>query len=388
MKVPWFVQPSLQPLIKELKKGKAIEKQGQSLTGLSASEQKTVEMIRNQTTEHNGDNVDRTHAYLDFYQRRPEIRWALLAHLVSRNAGWSMTDLRGGLLPRLLSAKEQLDFFSFLERGNWLIFHDAYPQLLLYEESIKQQTNLFHLLPHLNVSAFMRAVWNHFWKKGDLDQLAIALIINEQNFLEKHVMNSPQYQRTVLKTMPFTLQELLQLNQILFPYQVDPESENQRPLRLIGRNVSHFASLSERITLGKSLYALLFRTSDYLAGIRHWAERKAHTGSRKDFWPQLFHDVNETVPGRSYQKRIVNCQIKSGESRLYSPTLRHAWKKVEHSLPADLDWYHGQVEAIHGLVLSEASVQTAEMSELYCQTLEKIELAVVARGKIFGERSF
>ncbi|MGG4497317.1 DUF2515 family protein [Brevibacillus reuszeri] len=388
MKVPWFVQPSLQPLIKELKKGKAVEKQGQSLTGRSASEQKTVEMIRNQTTEHNGDNVDRTHAYLDFYQRRPEIRWALLAHLVSRNAGWSMTDLRGGLLPRLLSAKEQLDFFSFLERGNWLIFHDAYPQLLLYEESIKQQTNLFHLLPHLNVSAFMRAVWNHFWKKGDLDQLAIALIINEQNFLEKHVMNSPQYQSTVLKTMPFTLQELLQLNQILFPYQADQESENQRPLRIIGRNVSHFASLIERITLGKSLYALLFRTSDYLAGVRSWAERKVHTGSRKDFWPQLFHDVNETVPGRSYQKRIVNCQIKPGASRFYSPSLRQAWKKVEHSLPADLDWYHGQVEAIHGLVLSEASVQTAEMSELYCQTLEKIELAVVARGKIFGERSF
>lgn len=391
MKVPWFVHLSLQPLIKELKKGKALEKRGQSPEKLSESEQEIVVRIRHKTQQHNADNIDRTRAYLDFYEKHPEIHWALLAHLVSRNAGWSMTDLRGELLPRLLSAKEQLDFFSFLERGNWLIFHDAYPQLLLYEESVKCQTNLFHLLPQLKVSAFMQAVWNVFWVKGDRELLAVALIINEQNFLEEQVMKNAQYRSSVLQSLPFALQELLQLNQILFPYNPYQEAfaaKNELPLRLIGQNVSHFASLSERITLGKSLYALLFRTADYLEGVSGWAAETPHSGSRKDFWPHLFHDLNETVPGRSYQRKIASCRIKPGANRLYSPVLRNAWKTIVHTPPADVDWYHGQVEVIKVLMLTEGAAKTAEMGEVYCQTLEKMELAVLARGKIFGERPF
>ena len=391
MKVPWFVHHPLQPLIKELKKGQALEKRERSTEKLSESEQEIVVRIRHKTQQHNADNIDRTRAYLDFYAKHPEIHWALLAHLVSRNAGWSMTDLCGELLPRLLSAKEQLDFFSFLERGNWLIFHDAYPQLLLYEESVKRQTNLFHLLPQLQVSAFMQAVWNVFWIKGDRELLAVALIINEQNFLEEQVMKSAQYRSTVLQSLPFALQELLQLNQILFPYNSYQEAfaaKNELPLRLIGQNVSHFASLSERITLGKSLYALLFRTADYLEGVSRWAAETPHSGSRKDFWPHLFHDLNETVPGRSYQRKIASCRIKPGANRLYSPVLRNAWKTMVHTPPADVDWYHGQVEVIKVLMLTEGAAKTAEMGEVYCQTLEKMELAVLARGKIFGERPF
>ncbi|TGU43045.1 DUF2515 domain-containing protein, partial [Mesorhizobium sp. M00.F.Ca.ET.186.01.1.1] len=93
-------------------------------------DQDTVTDIRNKTKESNGDNLDRTSAYLAFFRRHPEVHWALLAHLVSRNAGWSMTDLRGELLPRLLAKKVQHDYFSLLERGNRLIFQDTYPQLL------------------------------------------------------------------------------------------------------------------------------------------------------------------------------------------------------------------------------------------------------------------
>ncbi|MGG1661650.1 DUF2515 domain-containing protein [Brevibacillus sp. NRS-1366] len=388
MKWPWHDFRPLLPLQKELKK---------VTTPLLPHEQAAVEKIRQQTRERNGDNVDRTRAYLDYYLRRSEIHWALLAHLVSRNAGWNMTDLRGELLPRLLSAKEQTDYFSFLERGNWLIFHDVYPQLLLYEESVKRQTNLFHLLPHLQVSAFMQGVWNHFWKTGDRELLAIGLIINEQNYLEAQVMRDPGYQNTVVRTLPFTLQELMQLNQILFPYEEESrdgsfgqEIRDRRtsPIQVIGQIVSHFASLPERIALGKSLYALLFGTSAYFDGVLAWTKRQVHTGSRKDFWPHLFHDVNESVPGKPYQKKVVNCQIKQGANRLYSPTLTYAWKPVIHERPSAEDWYRGQEDVLGQLTYAKMPDASVEMGETYCKTVEKMELAVVARGKIFGTRAF
>ena len=71
------------------------------------------------------------------------------------------------LLSRLLTKKEVESFFTFLERGNWLIFQDAYPQFLVYEESIKRGQNLFYLLPHLHVSTFMETLWNQFWDEQD-----------------------------------------------------------------------------------------------------------------------------------------------------------------------------------------------------------------------------
>ena len=165
------------------KKGK---KQTSVKTGeLTGEETMLIHEIKEQTRQHNNNNVTRTHAYFQFYLRYPEIHWALLGHMVSRNGGWNMTDLKGDLYTRLLSEKDQLIFFSFLERGNWLIFQDVYPQFLLYEQSVKRSKRLFHLLPFFNVSTFMETLWNHFWRTGDQYMLAIATVINEQSYLEK-----------------------------------------------------------------------------------------------------------------------------------------------------------------------------------------------------------
>ncbi|QHN49242.1 DUF2515 domain-containing protein [Geobacillus stearothermophilus] len=101
----------------------------------SDDEAAAVAMIRQKTAEHNLNNITRTAAYFTFFERHPEVHWAFLAHLVSRNGGWNMTDLRGSLLPLLLPEKTIAPLFLFLKRANALIFHDAYPQLLLYEES-------------------------------------------------------------------------------------------------------------------------------------------------------------------------------------------------------------------------------------------------------------
>ncbi|WP_238933378.1 DUF2515 family protein [Brevibacillus choshinensis] len=377
----WMFDPPLLSLAKEIKQAIAREKEMPEGVSLPAKEQKIVEHIKEQTFLRNQDNVERTRAYVEYYQKHTEIHWALLAHLVSRNAGWSMTDLRGELLPKLLSPKEQNDYFLFLERGNWLIFQDAYPQLLLYEECVRQKTNLFHLLPHFHVSVFTQALWNQFWREGDRDLLAVGLIINEQQHLEEQVMKEESYQKTVLGTLPFAIQELLALNQILFPCAGDGQ-----PLRLVGETVSHFASVTERISLGKRLYALLFRDDFLLQAVFGWARGQAHTGSRKDFWPHLFHDVKESVPGKPYQRRVGDCLLVPGAKRLYSPTLRQAWKQVKHEMPAEREWYRDRSVLSYLRIPKEKAPAPVNRGEAYCRTLEKIELAVLARGKIFGAK--
>ena len=133
---------------------------------LTKEEQIIINNIKMQTEQLNKNNVTRTRAYYQFYVQYPEIHWALLGHMVSRNGGWNMTDLREIYIRKFYQRKSKSHFF-FLERGNWLIFQDVYPQFLLYEQSVKRAQKLFHLLPHLNVSTFMETMWNDFWKTGN-----------------------------------------------------------------------------------------------------------------------------------------------------------------------------------------------------------------------------
>lgn len=155
-------RPLPHPLLKIKRELKKIGKISIGNTELTSSEYSIIQQIKEQTSALNINNVTRTMAYLDFYNQHPEIHWAFLGHMVSRNGGWNMTDLKGGLLPRLLTSKEAASFFSFLERGNWLIFQDVFPQFLLYQESLKRSQNLFYLLKHLHISIFMEVIWNDF----------------------------------------------------------------------------------------------------------------------------------------------------------------------------------------------------------------------------------
>ena len=61
---------------------------------LTKEEQIIINNIKMQTEQLNKNNVTRTRAYYQFYVQYPEIHWALLGHMVSRNGGWNMTDLR------------------------------------------------------------------------------------------------------------------------------------------------------------------------------------------------------------------------------------------------------------------------------------------------------
>lgn len=346
---------------------------------LSWGDQQLLQLIRLKTKQLNLNNVTRTKAYLDFYIFRPEIHWAFLGHMVSRNGGWNMTDLKGEFLSRLMNEKTKQDFYSFLERGNWLIFQDVYPQFLLYEESLFQSRNLFYLLPYLNVSAFMEVIWNRFWEESDSYTLAIALIINEQNYLENRIVRNSFYQRKVFQTFEFVLQDLLSFNQILFPFTDSGKSTEKAPLT--GLTLHQFGSLHERIMLGKDLYRLLFHEADLLEKVYRWATTHPHTGSRKDYWPDVFNDVFEGVPGLAITRRLKSCALRKGALRLYSPRLEYVWENIPHHEAETGDWFeHWRV--VDYLVEVKEPINGKVMGE-YCETLERLELAAIAKTAIF-----
>ncbi|PFJ91340.1 hypothetical protein COI97_25560, partial [Bacillus cereus] len=260
---------------------------------------------------------------------------------------------------------------------NWLIFQDVYPQFLLYEQSVKRSQRLFHLLPHLNVSTFMETMWNDFWKTGNKKTLAIATIINEQNYLEKRVIQNAHFKKTVLNSIGFKLFDFFQFNHILFPFY---ENDKKQKVLLFGDTMKHFTSLHERILIGKRLYSLLFRDTHILSQIISWAEHHPHTGSRKDYWPHLFSSVNESFSREFYKRRIKKCQLRSGAYRIYSPALIYAWRDMKHEEDESKDWFTDW-QVVNYLVDKEENI-SGQISEDYCKTLEKIELAILAKKNV------
>lgn len=362
---------SLQMIKKDLKNNK---KRSLKITDLHPEDVMLIQRIKHWTSLLNKNNVTRTKAYLHFYHLHPEIHWSFLGHMVSRNGGWNITDLKGGLLTRLLSKEERNSYFMFLERGNWLIFQDIYPQFLLYEESKKRGMNLFYLLPFFHVSFFMKTIWNYFWRTNDTYTLAIGLVINEQSYLESRVVESPVNKKEVFNTIEFKLQEILAMNHIVFPFEKDGQ------IKLVGQTLRHFESLHERILLGKRLYSIIFDNHTTHSYLLEWAHNVPHTGSRKDYWPHIYNSVNEGNPGISLKPRLWNCKINSNSPRIYSPMLELAWKNQEH-LPAEIEDWYKDWRVIHYLDRSEEKID-GEIENDYCKTLERLELASITKKAI------
>ncbi|WP_234987173.1 DUF2515 domain-containing protein [Bacillus sinesaloumensis] len=362
---------SLLQIKRDLKKRQRRQK---VMSPLSPEERLLIQHINWMTQKLNKNNLTRTKAYLDFYQAHPEIHWALLGHMVSRNGGWNMTDLKGGQLSRLLTEQEAEFYFSFLERGNWLIFQDAFPQFLLYEASKQYRKNLFYLLPYFHVSIFMETIWNYFWEKRDTYILTVGQIINEQKYLELRILSNPTYKKEVLNTLQFKLQDLFDLNHILFPF------EDKGKVHFIGQTLHHFKQVQERILLGKRLYFILFSDITRLNSVEAWAMRVPHSGSRKDYWPHIFNNVDEGLPGTLLKSRVKSCELTKGSPRIYSPRLDMAWKNRKHRPPETEDWFKDW-QVIRYLVDDIENVD-GEILHEYCKTLEKFELAAIAKKAI------
>jgi hypothetical protein len=345
---------------------------------LTNDEKDLLNTIKRMTHEANRDNVTRTKAYADFYFEHPEIHWAFLAHMVSRNGGWNMTDLKGDMLPHLLSEKERQDFFKFLERCNWLIFKDAYPQLLLYAESKKRRERLFHLLPYLKVSSFMEVVWNWFWDHSDSKKLAFALIINEQQYIESRVVQQSEYQINVLNQLEFRMQSLLHFNQVSFPYW----DAKAKKMKVAGTTVENFKDVKERIKIGKRLYAILFEVQEIQMGVRDWSIKTIHTGSRADYWPHIFTKRKHPLSHQRYKLHLNGKRLHVQAKPLASPTLKDAWPIVENPEPAeDGEWF--QDRSIIKELEKPESPEPYELTNEHYFALNKIELAIIAREKLF-----
>lgn len=278
----------------------------------SFNERQLIKNIHEETNKQNVDNISRTKAYLAFYKRHPEIEWALLASMVSRNAGWNMTDLQTHPFQRILSDQLQTILFHTYERPNWLIFADAYPQLLLYEQSKKSQVPMFHLLKWVHASVFMEREWNRFWLSGHRRLLCIGQIINEQNVIEAPVIQHPFYHSTVFDNIWFHLQDMMRMNAVIFPTMTGD---------LYGFSVFHFSHLSKRIDLGKQLTWLLFASPE-CKQIKRFALSVEPTGARYDYEQFFDHGpLHDHLP------------------------LRNVYSTIHHKRLQPLDWFTGHIKS-------------------------------------------
>ncbi|WP_430785612.1 DUF2515 family protein [Virgibacillus flavescens] len=263
--------------------------------------------IIKQTKTHNLDNITRTHAYQTFYFQFPEIKWAFLASIVSRNAGWNMTDLNLKPFQKLLGEKERKRLFMTYERANWLIFSDAYPQLLTYKLSCKLNKPMFHLFDQLYISKFMQREWLIFWEEQNTERLMSSLIINEQNVIQQPVVKQSFFQSRVFNELPYRLQNFSYMNAVILP------SES---LPLYGAFVHNFTNLSRRIALGKHLATAVFNKQNY-SNLVQFTRKEKHTGSRGDY--EKYFDLpfpispslNQIYPSITHQDNIRNDWYKS-----------------------------------------------------------------------------
>jgi hypothetical protein len=255
-------------------------------SSLKTDEQVILQEIRRKTEKANLDNISRTEAYANFYSRHPEIRWSFLASMVSRNAGWNMCDLEGQWMPLTIDMYTRTILFSTYERANWLIFADAYPQLLIYESSKLDGKPYFYLLSKLRVSSFMQKEWCLFWQEKNRERLLTSLIINEQNIIQKPIIDHPFYKKKVFHSFAFKFQDWLHFSSVIFPTLHG---------ELYGCSVHDFWNKTKRIELGKKLSRLLFEPSLYPHFVQ-FSNQITHTGSRHDYERFLKIDKRRDTP--------------------------------------------------------------------------------------------
>ncbi|NMH74123.1 DUF2515 family protein [Bacillus sp. RO2] len=264
----------------------SVIKERRSTYKYSFQENNFITTIQKNTAKYNADNISRTKAYIDYYYRNKEIRWAFLASMVSRNAGWNMTDLEGKWFKLALDWRKRYPIFLTYELANWMIFHDAYPQLLLYELSKKYNKPLFHLLKEFHVSCFMEVEWQYFWEKRDIGRLMTSLIINEQNLIQEPVLQNKKLKRKVFGTSVYAFQDLGHFSCVIFPTLTG---------KLYGYSVHGFQKLHNRIDLGKRLADLLFDRA-FFDSFLNFSQETEPTGSRYDYEQYLHNGLFRETP--------------------------------------------------------------------------------------------
>ncbi|MFF2499774.1 DUF2515 family protein [Peribacillus sp. NPDC058075] len=270
----------------------------------------------------------------------PEGHWAFLAHMVSRNGGYHMSDLKSSAMTHLLDRAERQKFFLFLERANSAIFADAFPQLLLYEHSKQKELQLRRYLPVFRISRFMAPIWESFIEEPHSPLLTTALIINEQRILQERILKRTGHGE-ILRRLDFQLHFM----KVIFPY-----ANKQKGFHsLTGLTVERFADPKQRIETGKSLYELLFQHPVVFRGVGPFTKEIPHKGSREDYWACIYSSDAST----------------SKDDKVYSPTLHDAWKDHLFFPPHSFDWFTNEsfLEDLRSLPIIKRADLTNEVLE-------------------------
>ncbi|RUQ29343.1 DUF2515 domain-containing protein [Peribacillus cavernae] len=308
-------------------------------SGLTKFEQGLINKINALMEKSNQDNISRTKAYEYFFSIHPEIKWAFLAGMVSRNAGWNMCDLEGELFPKVVSRSFRHVLFITYERANWLIFHDAFPQLLLYHYSTKYKASLFHLSCHFRISEFSEKEWKRFWHFRDEERLLYSLIINEQNVIEEPVIRHQFYNPFVFHSLLFNFQDWLHFSTVLFPmYSGD----------MYGLSVSDFRNVDSRIELGKKLSLLLF-DRELFPEFYKFARFTEPTGSRHDYEKYFPDKKRRVTPFLRTTYPNITHSIHEMNQWDRKRAIKRKWSKTP-ALPSETrlnDWYRKKQKQLH-----------------------------------------
>lgn len=249
---------------------------------------------RDELAERNLDNLSRTASYLELYawtrDHGTEMPWLLMAHLVSRNAGYLMTDLARQLAgpigqdPAVADAMRTL--FVLLERGNFLIFWDAWHHVLTYLAG-----ELDALSPP-RTPVFMCEAWRRYDRdrkspSPELERrLVLDLVHNEQNLIERRAVHHPDLAPGLrLLTM---IEASGRERPMVFP-EVDGA-----PVPEI--RVGGFADLEKRIATGRRIFDEILADRGRRDAMFAWAMAHPHTGSRAVYGGKPGPSVREAWP--------------------------------------------------------------------------------------------
>jgi hypothetical protein len=244
--------------------------------------------------ERNCDNVGRTESYLELYAwtraHPPELPWLFMAHLVSRNAGYMMTEIATRLPespdPSFTRMAENL--FLLLERGNFLIFHDAWHHVTRWLEGGASA------LTSPRTPTFMIEAWARY-ARAVVEQgattaveraLVLDLVHNEQHFIENRVVHHADFVpgAGLLAMIEASGRE----KPLVFPV---PEGEPRSEIR-----VGEFASRARRIATGQRIFDEVVADRARRDAMFAWATAHPHTGSRGVYGGRPGPGVREVWP--------------------------------------------------------------------------------------------
>ena len=148
-----------------------------------------------------------------------------------------------------------------------------------------------------------------------MNRLLYALIINEQNLIQLPIIINPFYQKYIIDSFPFKLQDICNFNYLLLPTMNG---------ELFGLTIHKFHSLDRRIEVGKSLAQLLFHAKNYWK-ITEFVQKTTHTGSRSDYERYIQKEISRNTPYLRLTYPIIEHRTIQLEPWDQSQTLKKEW---------------------------------------------------------------